>query len=112
MHGHKVTKFIYLTVFLILKNNIVHLLIFWCISQYPVRREGAIMLEPTCLFLYLLNWLQMQLQFRGQKYEMTSQSSLCVHACDVPPTPNAMKLIPEWPVAIEIMAKLYHTTRN
>ena len=89
MHGHKVTKFIYLTVFLILKNNIVHLLVLWCISQSPVRREGAVVLEPTCMFLSvsLLTELQMQPPFRGRirrKYEMTSQSSLCAHAYDVP----------------------------
>jgi len=29
------------------KNNIVHLLILWCVSQSPVRREGAVVLGRT-----------------------------------------------------------------
>ena len=37
------------------------------------------MLEPTCMFssVALLTELQTQPPFRGRKYEMTSQSSLC-----------------------------------
>jgi len=49
------------------KNNIVHLLILWCVSlsQSPVRRGGAVVLELTCMFssVSLLTELQTHPRF-------------------------------------------------